>query len=165
MTERQASTKRVAPQHRSSQLLSFTQKRVADMATNVLDFPHNPDTDGVAAFCPGILEVQGPLGVDMCNEGVGNEERGSNQIVVVAPSPSSREQAEMSGPAAVPLAAKTERCGFSCTSKIPGQNAATPSVSGLCGKSKTLVAVSATRFCGSASASTRGLGSLAAFEW
>ena len=81
------------------------------MATNVLDFPHNPDTDGVAAFCPGILEVQGPLGVDMCNEGVGNEERGSNQIVVVAPSPSSREQAEMSGPAAVLLAAKTERCG------------------------------------------------------
>ena len=33
------------------------QKRVADMATSVLDFPHNPDTDGVAAFCPGILEV------------------------------------------------------------------------------------------------------------
>ena len=81
------------------------------MATSVLDFPHNPDTDGVAAFCPGILEVQGPLGVDMCNEGVGNEERGSNQIVVVAPSPSSREQAEMSGPAAVLLAEETERCG------------------------------------------------------
>ena len=41
----------------------------------------------------------------------------SNQIVVFAPSPLSREQAEMSGPAAVPLVAKTERCGFSSSRK------------------------------------------------